>query len=126
MNLFAEIRSLVIDSLQQMQAQGDLPDGLSFEAVTVEPPRDAAHGDMATNAAMVFAKPAKCKPRDIAAGVKQYIPMKEMVKDALCIVLVNIKARPIKIANMNSVGMILKATNADKTAVALVRPWLQG
>ncbi len=66
MNLFAEIRSLVIDSLQQMQAQGDLPDGLSFEAVTVEPPRDAAHGDMATNAAMVFAKPAKCKPRDIA------------------------------------------------------------
>ena len=66
MNLFAEIRSLVIDSLQQMQAQGDLPDGLSFDAVTVEPPRDAAHGDMATNAAMVLAKPSKCKPRDIA------------------------------------------------------------
>ncbi|MDG1505050.1 MAG: arginine--tRNA ligase [Planktomarina sp.] len=66
MNLFAEIRSFVIDSLQQMQTQGDLPDGLSFDAVTVEPPRDAAHGDMATNAAMVLAKPSKCKPRDIA------------------------------------------------------------
>ena len=66
MNLFAEIRSLVIDSLQQMQTQGNLPDGLSFDAVTVEPPRDAAHGDMATNAAMVLAKPSKCKPRDIA------------------------------------------------------------
>ena len=66
MNLFAEIRSLVIDSLQQMQAQGDMPDGLSFDAVTVEPPRDAAHGDMATNAAMVLAKPSSCKPRDIA------------------------------------------------------------
>jgi arginyl-tRNA synthetase len=66
MNLFAEIRSLVIDSLQQMQTQGDLPDGLSFDAVTVEPPRDAAHGDMATNAAMVLAKPSKRKPRDIA------------------------------------------------------------
>ena len=66
MNLFAEIRSLVIDSLQQMQAQGNLPDGLSFDAVTVEPPRDAAHGDMATNAAMVLAKPSSCKPRDIA------------------------------------------------------------
>ena len=66
MNLFAEIRSLVNDSLQQMQAQGDLPDGLSFDAVTVEPPRDAAHGDMATNAAMVLAKPSSCKPRDIA------------------------------------------------------------
>ena len=66
MNLFAEIRSLVINSLQQMQMQGDLPDGLSFDAVTVEPPRDAAHGDMATNAAMVLAKPSSCKPRDIA------------------------------------------------------------
>ena len=66
MNLFAEIRSLVIDSLQQMQAQGALPDGLSIDAVTVEPPRDAAHGDMATNAAMVLAKPSKCKPRYIA------------------------------------------------------------
>ena len=66
MNLFAEIRSLVINSLQQMQMQGDLPDNLSFDAVTVEPPRDAAHGDMATNAAMVLAKPSKCKPRDIA------------------------------------------------------------
>ena len=66
MNLFAEIRSLVIDSLQQMQAQGNLPDGLSFDAVTVEPPRDAAHGDMATNAAMVLAKPSNKKPRDIA------------------------------------------------------------
>ena len=66
MNLFAEIRSLVINSLQQMQMQGDLPDSLSFDAVTVEPPRDAAHGDMATNAAMVLAKPSKCKPRDIA------------------------------------------------------------
>ena len=66
MNLFAEIRSLVIDSLQHMQTQGDLPDGLSFDAVTVEPPRDAAHGDMATTAAMVLAKPSKCKPRDIA------------------------------------------------------------
>jgi arginyl-tRNA synthetase len=49
-----------------MQAQGNLPDGLSFDAVTVEPPRDAAHGDMATNAAMVLAKPSSCKPRDIA------------------------------------------------------------
>ena len=66
MNLFAEIRSLVIDSLQQMQAQGHLPDGLSFDAVTVEPSRDAAHGDTATNAAMVLAKPSSCKPRDIA------------------------------------------------------------
>ncbi|QOL80322.1 arginine--tRNA ligase [Pseudooceanicola spongiae] len=66
MNLFTDIRSLVLDSLAAMQAAGDLPEGLSFDNVTVEPPRDPAHGDMATNAAMVLAKPASLKPRDIA------------------------------------------------------------
>ncbi|CAD0185366.1 Arginine--tRNA ligase [Ruegeria sp. THAF57] len=66
MNLFSEIRGLVLDALAQMQSEGALPKGLSFDNVAVEPPRDAAHGDMATNAAMVLAKPAKMKPRDIA------------------------------------------------------------
>ena len=66
MNLFTDIRSLVIDSLTAMTADGALPEGLDFANVAVEPPRDAAHGDMATNAAMVLAKPARMKPRDIA------------------------------------------------------------
>lgn len=66
MNLFSDIRALVIDSLTAMTAEGALPEGLDFANVAVEPPRDSAHGDMATNAAMVLAKPAKMKPRDIA------------------------------------------------------------
>ena len=66
MNLFAEMRAQVVESLGAMVAAGDLPEGLDFANVTVEPPRDAAHGDMATNAAMVLAKPARMKPRDIA------------------------------------------------------------
>lgn len=66
MNLFTDIRGLVVDALGQMQADGALPDGLEMANVTVEPPRDALHGDMATNAAMVLAKPAGMKPRDIA------------------------------------------------------------
>ena len=66
MNLFAEIRSLVIDCLNHMEMDKDLPEGLSFASVTVEPPRDTAHGDMATNAAMVLAKTSGLKPRDIA------------------------------------------------------------
>ncbi len=69
MNLFTDIRALVIDSLTAMQSEGALPEGLDFANVTVEPPRDAAHGDMATNAAMVLAKPAKMKPRDIAEAL---------------------------------------------------------
>ncbi len=66
MNLFADIRSLVLSTLDTLVADGFLPEGLSFDAITVEPPRDTAHGDMATNAAMVLAKPARMKPRDIA------------------------------------------------------------
>jgi len=69
MNLFADIRALVIDCLGDMVADGTLPADLSFDNVTAEPPRDAAHGDMATNAAMVLAKPAKAKPRDIAEAL---------------------------------------------------------
>ncbi len=66
MNLFAEIRVLVVDALSGMAAAGDLPAGLDLSAVAVEPPRDPAHGDMATNAAMVLAKPAGLPPRQIA------------------------------------------------------------
>ena len=69
MNLFADIRAAVIDALTAMVSEGALPEGLSYANVTVEPPRDAAHGDMATNAAMVLAKPAKAKPRDIAEAL---------------------------------------------------------
>jgi arginyl-tRNA synthetase len=66
MNLFADIRTVVINSLDALVADGTLPSGLSFDNVAVEPPRDAAHGDMATNSAMVLAKPAKMNPRAIA------------------------------------------------------------
>jgi len=66
MNLFADIRAVVIDSLDALVADGTLPSGLSFDNVAVEPPRDPAHGDMATNAAMVLAKPTKMNPRAIA------------------------------------------------------------
>ncbi|WP_374643925.1 arginine--tRNA ligase [Tabrizicola sp.] len=66
MNLFADIRELVVAELQALMAEGALPAGLDLSAVAVEPPRDAGHGDMATNAAMVLAKPAGMQPRAIA------------------------------------------------------------
>ncbi len=67
MNLFADIRSLIIASLEDLAAQNVIPADLDFGNVTVEPPRDPAHGDMATNAAMALAKKAKVAPRDLAA-----------------------------------------------------------
>ena len=69
MNLFAEIRTLVITALHDLETEGYLPEGLDTAHVTVEPPRDPLHGDMATNAAMVLAKPARMKPRDIAQAL---------------------------------------------------------
>jgi arginyl-tRNA synthetase len=69
MNLFNEIRDLVLAEVAAMVAAGELPQGLETAAISVEPPRDAAHGDMATNAAMVLAKPAGLPPRQIAEGL---------------------------------------------------------
>ena len=81
MNVFADIRALVMTCLDTLEAAGTLPAGLNRSAITVEPPRDAAHGDMATNAAMVLAKPAKMNPRAIAEALAA-----ELGKDARVIV----------------------------------------
>ena len=69
MNLFNDIRDLVLAEVAAMVAAGELPAGLETAAIAVEPPRDAAHGDMATNAAMVLAKPAGLPPRQIAEAL---------------------------------------------------------
>lgn len=69
MNLFNELRAAVVSCLDEMVQSGELPAGLDWANVAVEPPRDPAHGDMATNAAMVLARPAGMKPRDIAQNL---------------------------------------------------------
>ena len=66
MNPYRHFIGEIEAALRAMQAAGELPPELDFSAITAEPPRDAAHGDIATNAAMVLAKAAKKKPRDIA------------------------------------------------------------
>ena len=71
MNLFSEMHGTVAAALDALVADGTLPAGLDTAAVTVEPPRDPAHGDMATNAAMVLAKPAGQKPRAIAEALAE-------------------------------------------------------
>ena len=66
MNPYRHFIGKIEAALKAMQAAGELPPELDFSAITAEPPRDAAHGDIATNAAMVLAKAARKKPRDIA------------------------------------------------------------
>jgi len=82
MNLFADIRDLVLDCLDGLVREGRLPEGLETGAVTVEPPRDPGHGDMATNAAMVLAKPAGMKPRDIAVMLAEALGADPRITEA--------------------------------------------
>jgi arginyl-tRNA synthetase len=62
MNLFSHFRDVVIAELAAI----GLPAGIDTSRVAIEPPRDPAHGDIATNAAMVLAKPAGLAPRALA------------------------------------------------------------
>src|SRR5688572_10095232 len=64
-NIFATVLDRVHAALAALTASGALP-ALDAARVVVEPPRDATHGDMATNAAMVLAKDAGKKPRELA------------------------------------------------------------
>ncbi|HUC51868.1 MAG TPA: arginine--tRNA ligase [Xanthobacteraceae bacterium] len=70
-NIFAELLGRVRGANEKLIAAGVMPARIDLSRVTVEPPRDASHGDMATNAAMVLAKEAGKKPRDLADAIAE-------------------------------------------------------
>ena len=70
MNLFSHFRDVVVAEIDALMRAGELPAGLDVARVAVEPPRDPAHGDLSTNAAMVLAKPAGMAPRALAERIK--------------------------------------------------------
>ncbi len=67
--LYAAFTGHLNAALDALEAAGTLPSGLNRAAITVEPPRDPAHGDLSTNAAMVLAKPAGMNPRALAEAL---------------------------------------------------------
>ena len=69
MTLYARFAAHLDAALDRLVAAGTLPNGLDRRNVTLEPPRDVTHGDLATNAAMVLAKPAKTNPRALAEAL---------------------------------------------------------
>ena len=81
--LFRHFRSAVIDGIDRLTAAGSLPAGLDTGNVNAEPPRDPSHGDIATNAALVLAKQAKAKPRDIAEALAAVLAEDEAVEAVL-------------------------------------------
>src|ERR1700749_3947713 len=69
LHLFADVLARVHAICAALASEGNWTAGVDFSRVVVEPPRDASHGDMATNAAMVLAKEARAKPRDLADAI---------------------------------------------------------
>ena len=81
-NIFAELLARVRHANDALIAAGEMPADIDQSRVTVEPPRDAAHGDISTNAAMVLAKDAGKKPRDLAEALAQKLRADELVASA--------------------------------------------
>jgi arginyl-tRNA synthetase len=69
MDVFAGFHGRVLAAVQQLKHVGVVPHEASIEGVTLEPPKDASHGDLATNAAMVLAKPSGLAPRALAERI---------------------------------------------------------
>jgi arginyl-tRNA synthetase len=71
LHLFADVLARVHAACRALAVEANWPEGIDFSRVVVEPPRDPSHGDMATNAAMVLAKEARAKPRDLAEQIAE-------------------------------------------------------
>jgi arginyl-tRNA synthetase len=77
-NIFATVLGRVHAATGALIAEGRLP-ALDLSRVVVEPPRDAAHGDMATNAAMVLSKEAGKKPRELADMIAETLRADDLI-----------------------------------------------
>jgi arginyl-tRNA synthetase len=81
-NIFAAVLDKVRAAADALIADGALPAGIDQTRIVVEPPREAAHGDMATNAAMVLAKDARKKPRELAETIAEKLRGDDLVAKA--------------------------------------------
>jgi arginyl-tRNA synthetase len=81
MNIFRYFGERVEAAIGALTEEGVLPPGLDPSRITVEPPRDASHGDLSTNAAMVLAKPAGAKPRELAERIAAKLATEESVTE---------------------------------------------
>ncbi|WP_298018120.1 arginine--tRNA ligase [uncultured Parasphingopyxis sp.] len=69
MTIYAQFAAHIDAILDRLESEGTIPAGIDRRNVAVEPPRDASHGDLATNAAMVLAKPAGMNPRELSMKI---------------------------------------------------------
>ena len=77
-NIFNDVRELVVAAIEGLIAEGVLPEALDLARIAVEPPRDPAHGELATNAAMVLAGAVKQNPMALAERIASAIAAREL------------------------------------------------
>jgi arginyl-tRNA synthetase len=82
MNIFAIFEERVRAVLADLRAEGILPQDTEGAGFVVEAPRESAHGDLATNAAMVLARPARKNPKELAAGIAERLARARDVEKA--------------------------------------------
>jgi arginyl-tRNA synthetase len=78
-NIYGDFRRLVVAALDDLAAEGALPPETDFGRVAIEPPRDPAHGDLATNAAMVLAGAARENPMALAERIGAALARHQLV-----------------------------------------------
>src|ERR1700683_5124382 len=108
-NIFAEMLVRVRHANEALFASGILPAGIDQSRVSVESPRDPAHGDMATNAAMVLAKDAGKKPRDLALAIAEKLRDDPLVEK-------------VDVAGPGFINLTLKPAAWTEALRAAVRP----
>jgi arginyl-tRNA synthetase len=81
-NIFTTVLARVRAAVSSLVAEGALPGGLDLSRILVEPPREATYGDMAANAAMVLAKPAGKKPRELAEAIAAKLRNESLIEEA--------------------------------------------
>src|SRR5215467_9817792 len=79
-NIFNDFLERVRAVNARLAETGVLPAGIDQSRIVAEPPRDASHGDMAINAAMVLAKEAKKKPRELAQAIAEALAADDLVE----------------------------------------------
>jgi len=96
MNIFSDFQAVVAAAVASLVEAGKLPAGLDMTKITVEPPREASHGDISTNVAMVLAKPAGTNPRALADLIVPELKAHADVEDASIAGpgFVNLKLKP--------------------------------
>ncbi len=80
MNIYKEFRAVIIKILEDLNSEGQFTNGISFDGVIVEPPRDRTYGELATNASMVVARQVRNDPLVIADFIKNRLVLDKRVK----------------------------------------------